>query len=201
MSRYPTFPPLIDEMRSLSITTFKRHGLLQAAYRRATIEWFRRDRPNGSIGVTVWLNEQEGKGKVRFSYEIKAEQYFYNVGLEAVPCNLGGGQRWYFICSQTGKRCTKLHFANGYLQHRSGIPGAMYSRQTESVKTRMIHWLVEGTFESHKPDLPKPYYQGKPTKRLLRHRKICQRVIPWLLKTGDLDAKELEEMDLAKLDW
>ncbi len=125
MGRSPTFPPLIDELRNLSITTFKRHGLLQEAYRRATIEWSRRGRPNGSMGVTVWLNEQEGKGKVRFSYEIKAEQYFYDVGLEAVPCNLGGGQRWYFICSQTGKRCTKLHFANEYFQHRSGIPGAM----------------------------------------------------------------------------
>ncbi len=199
MGRYSRFPPLIDELKSLSIADFKRFGYLKAGYHSGTIKWSRGGTPTGEIDVSVWFWEVTGKGKIRFSYSIKGHPYNYTVNLEAIPTHLGGGRRWYFICGQTGKRCSKLHLANGYFQHRSGIPGAMYSKQTESAKTRMIHLFVVGTFEFHKFGRRRIYYKGKPTKRYLRHRKICKGAIPWLIESGELDAKELEGVNLDAL--
>jgi len=199
MGRYSRFPTLIDELKSLSIADFKRFGYLKAGFQSGVIKWSRAGRTTGEIDVSMWFLEKEENGVIRFSYFIKGHPYDYEVKLEAFPTNLGSGRRWYFICAQTGKRCSKLHLANGYFQHRSGIPGAMYSKQTESAKTRMIHLFVVGTFECHKSGRRRIYYKGKPTKRYLRHRKICKGAIPWLIESGELDAKELEGVNLDAL--
>ena len=91
----------------------------------------------------------------------------YNVVLSAVPTNLGIGQRWYFTCTRTGKRCSKLYLADGYFQHRDGISGAMYRTQTRSHYSRRLDKIFDAQDGLHRRYM-KWHYRGNPTKRYER---------------------------------
>lgn len=98
----------------------------------------------------------------------------YRVSLVSAPTNIGKGLVWFFRSSFTGQRCKKLHLIEGWFMHRSAVRGAMYKRQTESKKWRLVsrffdmHEIEEAVFE----EMQKPYfkagYRGKETRRYSR---------------------------------
>lgn len=187
MGRWSTFPTLYDDLKTLSISDLKRLGYLQNGYRKGNIRWTFRGKPNGDVDIAVWLNEGSGEGTLTFTYIFEKQRHYnYQVQLVAVPSNLGAGQRWYFICPRTGKRCIKLYMANEYFQHRDGIPGAMYQSQTKSKFYRKLEKFFGGYDLMSTPNL-KRHYRGRPTKRYLRAFKAAQ------------DSQRLSRYVLAKL--
>ncbi len=171
MPRYSTYPTLYDELKTITIAALKKLGYLKSGYRKGNLRWTCRGEPTGDVDITVWLDEQQGRGILTISY-IYAKERSYQIWVDmvAVPSNLGIGQRWYFICPRTGKRCIKLYMANEYFQHRDGIPGAMYHSQTRSKYYRRFDQMYNKHDQICQPYL-KRHYRGKPTKR---YQRACQ---------------------------
>ncbi len=166
MGRWSTSAIILDELKIVSITDLKRYGYLQPGTRSGTLSWSYYGNPTGSVSISVsmWASY----GYLYFSYTYNHEQSIkYDVLITAVPTNLGIGQRWYFTCPRTGKRCTKLFMANGYFQHRDGVPCAMYRSQTRSHYSRSINKVWDAHDRLYRPYM-KWHYRGKPTKRYLR---------------------------------
>lgn len=179
MGRHSTYPILLDELKSISISNLKALGFLKRGFRKGNLNWTWQGEPTGDVNFGMLLVPDERHGYLELSYTYQKEYKFhYKVSLIAVPTNLGIGLRWYFICPRTGKRCTKLFLANGYFQHRTGIPGAMYDCQTRSHFARLLDkvWNHEGTLE--RPYM-KTHYRGMPTKRYLRALVAVRRLRPF----------------------
>lgn len=180
MGRTPSFPPLFNEIKSISLADLNRCGSLKPGCHSGVLSFTRGNTPTGKVNFTVYM--WEGKGCFEISYTLSSGQHIeYQVPLVAVPSNLGIGQRWYFICPRTGKRCSKLHYANGYFQHRTGIPGAFYECQTRSHFWRAMYIAL---FRLDRPRRPyaKRHYRGKPVRRRVRRPGKYARTFPWLEK-------------------
>lgn len=175
MGRYPTSVPLLNELTAISIADLKRLQYLKSGHRAGNIQWRVRGQIVGNVDVVVLVNDDSGHGYLELSYYYQKEHWYqYQIPLVATPTNLGIGQRWYFECPTTEKRCTKLFLANGIFQHRQGITGAMYSSQTRSHRHRDWDkfWGAEKRLE--RPYM-KTHYRGRPTRRYLKAFKAFER--------------------------
>jgi hypothetical protein len=136
------------------------------------INWLRLGENSGSISVEVFISDYENY--VLFSYNCSNNSYSYRVELVSINSNLNKGKILYFLCSQTGIRCRKLHLINGIFQHRTALKKGMYSKQTTSKNWRRLSRYYGSYFESDNlyKELYsrhfKTHYKGKPTKRYLR---------------------------------
>lgn len=179
MGRRSNYPIILDELKIISTKDLKRFGYLKTGNRKGTIKWTCQGEPTGDVNIIVWLSESDRRGSLQLIYTYNHEtRYRYFVELVAVPTNLGIGLRWYFVCSFTGKRCTKLHLANGVFQHRSGIKGAFYETQTRSGHFRALdhYWRAKELIFT--PYL-KSHYRGRHTKRFLRYYEAYNRSKVW----------------------
>ncbi|MCB9307344.1 MAG: hypothetical protein H6565_12175 [Lewinellaceae bacterium] len=166
MGRYSTGAYILDELKTLSISDLKRLGYLKPGCRGGKIRWTLQGETTGTVNIAVAL--WPTYGRIEFSYTWNHEQYYrYGLLITSVPTNPGIGQRWYFIYIQTGKRCSKLYLANGYFQHREGIPGAMYRSQVQSHYSRSVDKVWDAHDRLYRPYM-KWHYRGKPTPRYLR---------------------------------
>lgn len=179
MGRRSSGSHIYDDLKTVSIADLKRFGYLRAGYRAGTLKWTWQGEPTGEIGITVSLSEEERRGFFQLSYIYNREHSFrYSLNMVALPTNLGVGLRWFFICGRTGRRCTKLHLANGYFQHRSGIPGALYESQTRSGLYRRLNRFFRAHDQIFTPYL-KSHYRGKWTKRYLRYYHAHMQCTAW----------------------
>lgn len=177
MPKFPTFPTLYDECKSLEVSFLKKHGYLKPdGWKSGTVTWSRGEgsakQVTGSIGIRVSLSDRESY--LELDYQSDGKPVKYKVPLVAKPANIGKGQVWFFRCPQTGRLCRKLHLIGGYFLHRSAFKGAMYEKQTYSASKRN-HWRQwEKLFGTDKVQAElygrhfKTTYRGKPTKRYLK---------------------------------
>ena len=186
MGRHSSWPILIDELKCLSITDLNKWGYLQSGHRSGSVSWHKGKHLTGSVNISMALDEGKGFGILDILYGLADGAIVrVPVKLTAMPTNLGKGQRWYFICAYTGRRCTKLHYFNGRFQHRTGIVGSMYDTQTESKSKRLIRWLVDSCFAMYEPDYYR-CYRGVPTKKGKRLQKRKAGAIRWLRHAGEM---------------
>lgn len=90
----------------------------------------------GTIGIMVSL--QASNEFIEFDYECNGVNYRYQVKLVSVKSNLGkGGHLWYFLCPETGARCSKLYFHDNEFVSRKSIPNAFYRGEVKSKKWRI----------------------------------------------------------------
>ncbi len=179
MGRRSNYPIIFDELKIVTITDLKKFGYLKTGNRKGNLRWKCRGEYTGDVDIIVWLSETDRRGSLQFIYTYNKEKhYHYFVDLIAVPTNLGIGLRWYFLCHVTGERCTKLHLANGYFQHRSGIKGAFYETQTRSRYSRLDDRYWRSQEQIFTPYL-KSHYRGRPTKRFLRCFQAYKRSKGW----------------------
>lgn len=186
MGRQSSWPILINELKSLSISDLKKYGYLKTGHRSGNFKWKYKGRKNDSIHVNVVLDERKGAGILDIIYWLAdGQEIRIPVSLTAIPTNLKNGQRWYFICAYTGKRCSKLHYYNGYFLHRSGIAGSMYGTQTESKNNRLIRCLLDACFAQFEPEYYR-CYKGKPTKKGNRLQIKSAGAFGWLRDNLDM---------------
>lgn len=172
MPKFPTLPPLYDEVLQLSITNLKRDGFLKPDFHvNGITTWSCNGNKTGSIGIEV--NTKGERPYVELNYQYKDEPRKYKIRLVTVLSNLGKGNIWYFLCPQTNKRCRKLYSIGGYFYHREAFNGCMYETQTRSKQMRRIDKSFGAYFraESFYKELNKKHfkrtYAGEPTKRYL----------------------------------
>jgi hypothetical protein len=189
MPRHYTFPDLLDECKTLSISKFKEWGYLEPGnFKSGTVHWSRDEQRYASISVLINTNAE--RPFLELDYRCNGEPVNYKVYLVSIPSNIGKGNVWYFLCPNTGKRCRKLYMINTYFLHRSAFRGAMYEKQTYSKNARQQAKLWGRLFDTDKiyeqiySKHFKKQYAGKPTKRYLKLWKKLR------------DAGEVSERDL-----
>jgi hypothetical protein len=173
MPKFPTFPTLYNECKTISISKLKEWGYLKPeTWKSGEINWSRNGEKTASIWVTV--NIQDSDSYIILDYKSNGTPISYMVKLTSVPSNIGKGAVWYFICPKTGKRCRNLYLVGGYFYHRSAFQGCMYEKQTYSHKNRDLCQMFEKAFGSDKVYEQlyskgfKKNYAGKPTKKYLK---------------------------------
>jgi len=173
MPKFPTFPTLYDDCKTVSISDLKRWEYLKPnQYKSGVITWSRHGNKTGSISIAV--NTHTESPYMELDYTCDKTPINYRIQLVTIPSNLGKGVVWFFICPRTGRRCRKLHCADTYFCHRSAFRGCMYDCQTKSKYYRNLDKrlgayfktdrLYEQLYEKHF----KKNYAGKPTKKYLR---------------------------------
>ena len=164
-----TFPLLLDEVKTLSISKLKEWQYLEPeSYKYGTVTWSRAGEQAGKIKIYSSISDEPF---IRLKYKANNEPVDYKIRLVSVPSNLGRGRIWYFVCAVTGKKCRKLYNAGKYFSHREAYPKAMYECQTHSKQCRkifkafnMLTRVDELTQELNSKHF-KTHYAGKPTKR------------------------------------
>ncbi len=173
MPKFPTFPTLYDDLRTVSISFLTKHGYLKPnQWQSGSITWSRNGNKTGSISIIV--NTYHESQYLELDYKCNEAPINYRVQLVSVPSNLGKGVVWYFVCPHTGKRCRKLYLADSYFYHRSAFRGCMYEKQTQSKKYRRLdktlgaYFRTDELFEQLYKKHFKKQYAGKPTRKYLR---------------------------------
>jgi len=184
MAKYPTYPILYDDCKTLSISDLKRWNYINPnQYKSGVIKWSSNGNETSSINIRT--STYTNNSYLELSYRLNEIPINYRVPLVSIPSNLGKGIVWFFICPSSGKRCRKLHFVDTYFYHRSAFRGCMYEKQTKSKKQTQTSKLFDKLFESEKIDNLiyskhfKKYYNGKPTKRylqLIAKRRQCENI-------------------------
>jgi hypothetical protein len=170
MPKPETFCTVYDLTAKISIRYLKEHGYLEG-YKAGSISWYVGNIHTGTISISADIRTSEPH--IMLSYSISGQSVEYRVLLEKVPSNLGKGYLWFFLCPITQKRCRILYQSGGYFTHRAGAKG-MYSYQTMSKTWRDLRrtYKLNNDERSPRAVLGKKYfkgwYDGKPTKRLLR---------------------------------
>lgn len=175
MAKSPTYPLIIDRCLTVSISDVKRWGCLNPGYYRSgSVYWGQGGERVASVGYIVSLSVEPGQAYIQFNYSYDDQPVQYRVPILSAPANIGKGLVWFFRCPLTGQRCKKLHLVNGRFMHRSAVPGAMYKRQTDSKKWRLVNRFFD--MSEVQADvwnaMQKPYfkaeYRGKETRRFTR---------------------------------
>lgn len=169
MSRYSTWPTLIDDLKCIDTKELRKWGYLEKGIGKSgNITWSRNGIKTAAISIRAITDQNP---RIIFSYSIDGEPVKYEVMLTEIKSNLGKGSYYQFICPKTFKRCRKLHLINGYFMHRSVLSHAMYESQTQSKSYKRIKGIFEPYVlqDKYYAELHKPYfkthYRGKATKR------------------------------------
>lgn len=169
MPKPHTFPILLDDLKTVSISFLSKHGYLKPnQWQNGTVTWSRNGKKTGSISIRV--NTQPENAYLELDYRTNEVPVKYKVQLVSAPSNLGKGVVWHLLCPDTGKPCRKLYLFQGRFVSRYAIPDAMYDKQTYSKQRRELD-LFFG-HDNLNEELNKPFfkrfYDGKVTKRYRR---------------------------------
>jgi hypothetical protein len=161
----------IENCLTLSTTDIKHHLKYSGDVLNEGLQWSVSGKIILKVSYSI-LVQDEARKELHLNYwsPIKG-QIFYVIPLIAIPTNIGGGKRWYFLCPKTKKRCFKLILPRGeiYFLHRTAFPHILYRKQQFSRKGWAIQRLWELLFEESKlnEEIHEPYrkkhYRGKPT--------------------------------------
>tara|TARA_R110002124_G_scaffold17532_3_gene73475 strand:- start:358407 stop:359009 length:603 start_codon:yes stop_codon:yes gene_type:complete len=176
MPKQSTFPIILDECKTISISNLRKWGNLRAkTVLRSTITWSNRyNEVTSSCSLTTVM--QRDNEYIQLDYKSNGTSHNYIIRLVWLPSNLGQGfgKVWYFICPFTGRRCRKLHLISERFMHRSNLPSGMYECQTKSKKWRNLekrfgaYFDLEKNYKKLHSKHFKTHYNGKPTKRYLK---------------------------------
>lgn len=183
MAKTPTFPFILDDCYTVSISNLNRWGcLVDGQIKSGSVHWERGGNRVAGVNYSTVIGLTPGQAYIEFDYTCNGEKIEWRVPLLSISSNLGKGLVWFFRCPVTGKRCKKLHFINRRFMHRSAVRGAMYKQQTQSKKWR--NW--SRVFDAYEigadvlTEMQRPYfkqeYQGKPTRRFTRLIRKAERV-------------------------
>jgi len=171
MARFPTYPPLLDEVLQISISKLKEWGYLKPhQVMSGTILWSRNDKETVKADIKV----DTCSNYIELNYSYNEELVNYRINLVSLPSNIGNGQVWYFECPSTKRRCRKLYLVGKYFLHRTAFEGCMYKKQTKSKSVRKQLKMIDAVFkatELYEQIYSKHFkksYAGRPTKKYIR---------------------------------
>ena len=161
----------IDSMLRLDMRILRTMGFLcPGAVASGPVSWNRHGVSAGSISLSVDLRDQNNPfAMLRFS--VNDVPKVQRVALEAVPCGFGG-QRYYFRCPTSDRRCVVLASVGGVFACRQ-VHRLSYSSQSESELDRLIQARQKAEARVFgRNGYPMP--TGINRKRLLRRWRECE---------------------------
>ncbi len=153
MPKFPSFPTLYEECKTISISFLKQHKYLTpGTWKSGAITWSRGEGPYKRItgSISVLIDAHPENPSLELDYKLDGKPINYKVQLLKVPSNIGKGVVWFFICPVTGKRCRKLYLVHTYFLHREAFRGCFYEKQTYSHKNRILNRSLEHLFGTDK---------------------------------------------------
>lgn len=196
MGRYATYPTTVEDLRVLNLKFLSENNYLEPnSIRSGVITWSNKSGEKNSI--SIHSNIENNSGVITLQYTVNNERKInYQIKLISKVSNLGNGLVWFFVCPFTNSICRKLHFIEGYFQHRTANPHLMYEKQIEPKIWRKWNKAFGAEFNDHLYfELHKKYfkrfYNGRITKRYARIRKK-------LNQRDEVNLKELENYFLKK---
>lgn len=166
---------VIDKCIRLSIADLKRLAFFSEKVVSWAIRW-----DDSSVNARV---DNERK-KLTLSYVYNGEHMSYDVPIVERRSNLGRGVVRFFMCPTTNTLCRKLYLIDGRFVSRRAVHGAVYRKQTQSRRWRVIAdgWMRDDFVPYRR--YGKPLYRGKLTpygKRIQRYQEMEKRsCIGWL---------------------
>lgn len=173
MSRYSTFPFILEHAIIISISDLKKWNYLRLdSIKTGSLIWTQGGSERGSVSIKVDM--ASNICHLVLNYTHNENEFSESIFLRAIESNLGGGNIWYFVCPRTQKSCRKLYFRHGYFMSRYAIPDHYYENQTKSQRDRNFNKHLQTAMQAEKltPELQvkhfKKNYSGLPTKRYLK---------------------------------
>lgn len=162
--------------------------LVKGQMRTAKLLWTCNGYDSGNINIETYWGKQEKY--VRLMYQVKDRfgekfDYDYKVQLTTLPSNLGKGEVLYFVCPDSGKRCRILYCAYSYhkWKSREAYQHRIYYKTQISSKLDYAndrYWQLQRRLEAiYQEKYLRWEYNGKPTKRAIRIRKMEQERDYW----------------------
>lgn len=174
MAKTPTFPTIIDSIRTVTVSFLKKEGYLDCiGIQSGMLYWTVRGQANGSVQLSV--ERFEASAVLTLDYRSNGKPVTYQVDLVS-RLSPFGGLIWLFVCPITGKKCRHLYESGHYFLHRDTLVNAMYSSQVVSKHYREIEkeYAIIKYQKEHETFLKKyarRSYRGKLTRRYSQYLK------------------------------
>ena len=178
-----------DYLKQVSTSFLRKGGYFMPGTKAGVITWSNRGEPTGNIGICSHIQDEE---LVFFRYTITDREtgekvdYDYRIPLTTTSCHFGG-KRYWFICpwSVNGKYCGRRvgtlfmggkHFACRHCHNLT------YSSRNQPHTGRYSLLFSVVTYEAKvdklRDQIKRPYYAGKPTRKLRRLDRLYRRMKP-----------------------
>ena len=138
------------------------------------LAWYRGQRKIAAISLT--FHSHPLLLELNYTYEDKPVHY--EIRLQQQDTNLRIGNRYFFICPVSVRKCWKLYLYNGAFVSRYAIPCARYSKQSLSRKQRIMEGCGKNYGRGTLRRYGKTHYRGKLTpygKRAEKRRMKAER--------------------------
>jgi len=177
--RYWAKKDTVEESRTVEMAFLRQHGYLQGGYRPGGITWSRWGKETDSIGMTVFLGEEEAYARFQYTNTCRAtgekSECDYKIQLVTTPCHLGGVRYW-FICPlchdgvPCGRRVGTLYCPPGAIYYGCRHCHKLsYESRNESKHGRSAHTghylMLASRMEKLRKQIRRWNYQGLPTRR------------------------------------
>lgn len=156
---------LIDEYKSLNISTLKRAGFLEPVpdgKARAGVVTVS-DYWGHTAQIQVAAKVTGKENVIAVAYTHGGELMAYKIELQFTPSNLpthGNTGYYYFICPATAERCRKLYLVNGTFVSRKAFK-ALYFWQSLSHATRTLQTAGAMLPDLIRHEIGSPYHRKK----------------------------------------
>ena len=168
----------VDSYKSISMKFLKQHGQL-VGYCPGGISWSRGGEKTGSVSYYVDIMKP-GAEHIRFKYTTTIRDTGekidrdYKVRLTPTKCNYGG-QRWWFICNYCQRRVGVLYIGDSDFACRHCY-NLTYESRNENRKGFFGVTSILFKAEKIKEGMKRMFYNGKPTKKMLRYEDLIERL-------------------------
>lgn len=168
MPKTPTFPTIIDSVRTVPISFLEKEGYLdRIGTKKGMLYWTAGVQTTGSVQLMV--RRFEASAVMTLQYRLNGEPISYQVDIVSRVSPFGG-LIWLFTCPRTGKKCRMLYESGKYFLHRDTLGHAMYASQVVSKHYREISkeyaiLRFQDERESFSKKYAKRRYRGKLTRR------------------------------------
>lgn len=107
----------VEQSLRVDIRRLRQLGFIRpGAHMSGVWRWTCCEEPSGSILISVDLSDPRD-GIAKLSFTANGQPRSQRIKIESRPCRFGG-QRFYFVCPRTGRRCEILCGVGGYFACR-----------------------------------------------------------------------------------
>jgi hypothetical protein len=176
MPRPSSTPLVINDLRTISISLLKKKGLLNRdGPTEGDITYSNKFTKEITSSIGIEVCTQGINPYIRFDYSAgKYGDFSYSIPMVKVLSNLGKGFIWFFLDTETNKRCSKLFLLETHFVSRQAVldAGGMYQcdlrqvnyRAIDNNRTSRLIKIVRQGFQKHFMS----HYRGNVTKRQIR---------------------------------
>ena len=169
-----------DGLKKVSVQFLKKHGYFSNGWRSGTLNFSRNGFQTGSIGIQVFVDENEKYIKFIYTqtnnYSGEKTDLDYKIPLTSTPCYFGG-KRYWFVCPfysrgvYCGKRVGVLYLSDKYFACRHCNDLTYNSRNLSGIFKTAGQVISEPDLDKLRDEIKREHYAGKMTRKFRSYLK------------------------------